>query len=118
RLGHWLDVTGDTVVHVALLAGIALRLASAGETPGRAAMIGLATGIAGAFATITLSEHAEARRRRVPSWENRVLDGVLSPLTTRDWYVFPVALAAAQRLAWLVSGGGGRRPVFWRCVGG
>ena len=113
RLGHWLDVTGDTVVHLALLGGIALRLASTGETPSMAAMVGLATGVAGAFATITLSEQAEARRRRVPSWENRVLDGVLSPLSTRDWYVFPVALAAVQRLGWLVPAAAVGAHVFW-----
>ncbi len=113
KLGHWLDVTGDTVVHVALLAGIALRLAASGETPSVAAMVGLATGIAGAFAAISLSEHAEERRRRVPGWENRVLDGVLSPLSTRDWYVFPVGLAAAQRLGWLVPAAAVGAHVFW-----
>jgi len=113
RLGHWLDVTGDTVVHLALLAGIALRLAGSGEMPSLPAMVGLATGIVGAFAAITLSEQSEARRRRVPGWENRVLDGVLSPLSTRDWYVFPVALAAAQRLAWLVPAAAVGAHVFW-----
>ena len=65
KLGHWLDVTGDTVVHVALLGGIALRLAGVGEMPSIVAMVGLATGIAGAFAAITLSEQLEPRRRRV-----------------------------------------------------
>jgi phosphatidylglycerophosphate synthase len=113
KLGHWLDVTGDTVVHIALLSGIALRLASSGETPGMTAMVALATGVAAAFAAITLSEQAEARRRRVASWENRVLDGVLSPLSTRDWYVFPVALAAAQRLGWLVPAAAVGAHVFW-----
>ena len=113
KLGHWLDVTGDTVVHLALLGGIALRLSATGETPSMAAVIGLATGIVGAFVTITLSEQAEARRRRVPSWENRVLDGVLSPLSTRDWYVFPVALAATQRLGWLVPAAAVGAHVFW-----
>jgi phosphatidylglycerophosphate synthase len=112
-LGHWLDVTGDTVVHLALLGGIALRLTSTGETPSVAAMAGLASGIAGAFAAITLSEQAEARRRRVPGWENRVLDGVLSPLSTRDWYVFPVGLAGAGRLGWLVPAAAVGAHVFW-----
>jgi phosphatidylglycerophosphate synthase len=113
KLGHVLDVTGDTVVHLALLGGIALRLTSTGETPSTAAMVGLGAGIVGAFAAITMSEQAEARRRRVPSWENRVLDGVLSPLSTRDWYVFPVALAAAQRLGWLVPAAAVGAHVFW-----
>ncbi|HVH04401.1 MAG TPA: CDP-alcohol phosphatidyltransferase family protein [Myxococcota bacterium] len=113
KLGHWLDVTGDTVVHVALLGGIALRLAATGEMPSVAAMVGLATGIAGAFAAISLSEHAEQRRRRIPGWENRVLDGVLSPLSTRDWYVFPVGLAAAGLLGWLVPAAAVGAHVFW-----
>jgi phosphatidylglycerophosphate synthase len=113
RLGHWLDVVGDTVVHLALFGGIALRLAAAGEMPSVGALVLLATGVAGAFAAITLVEHAEERRRRVPGWENRVLDGLLSPLSTRDWYVFPVALAAAQRLDWLVPAAAGGAHVFW-----
>jgi phosphatidylglycerophosphate synthase len=113
KLGHWLDVMGDTVVHVALLGGITLRLASLGEMPTIAAMIGLATGIAGAFAAITCSEQLEGRRRRVPGWENRVLDGVLSPLSTRDWYVFPVGLAAAGLLGWLVPAAALGAHVFW-----
>jgi phosphatidylglycerophosphate synthase len=117
RLGHLLDVTGDTLVHVALLAGIARQLARVGEWPGAATLGLLGLGIAGAFATITWSEQTEAERHRVPdAWENRVLDGILSPLTTRDWYVFPVAFAVAGRLDLLVSAAAWGAQVFWIAV--
>ena len=42
-----------------------------------------------------------------------MLDGVLGPLTTRDWYVFPVAFALAGRLDWLVPAAAVGAHVFW-----
>ena len=113
RLGHWLDVSGDTVVHVAVLAGIVLRMTRAGDAPGWPVVAVLLAGVVGAFAVITWSEESENRRRRVAGWENRVLDGVLSPLTTRDWHVFPVAFALAGRLDLLVPAAAVGAHVFW-----
>jgi 1L-myo-inositol 1-phosphate cytidylyltransferase / CDP-L-myo-inositol myo-inositolphosphotransferase len=116
RLGHVLDVTGDTLVHVAVLGGIAVRLARTGALPGAATLAALGLGVAGAFAAITWSDATEDRRGRVDAWENRVLDGVLSPLSTRDWYVFPLAFALAGRLDWLVAGAAVGAHVFWATV--
>jgi phosphatidylglycerophosphate synthase len=113
RLGHWLDVSGDTAVHLALLGGIATRIARSGDAPGWSLLGVLLLGILGAFATITWSEETEARRHRVPGWENRLLDGVLSPLTTRDWHVFPVLLALVGRLDLLVPAGAIGAHAFW-----
>jgi 1L-myo-inositol 1-phosphate cytidylyltransferase / CDP-L-myo-inositol myo-inositolphosphotransferase len=113
RLGHVLDVAGDTLVAVALLAGIVRRLVRSGPVPGWPVLAALGLGVAGAFGAITWSEVTEARRRRVSRWENRVLDGVLGPLTTRDWYVFPVAFALAGRLGWLVPAAAVGAHVFW-----
>src|SRR5205814_542512 len=53
RFGHWLDVTGDTVVHVAVLAGIAQRVARAGSAPGWPLLAALLLGVLGAFAMIS-----------------------------------------------------------------
>jgi len=113
RLGHVLDVAGDTLVAVALLTGIVLRLTASGQFPGWPALLALSLGVAGGFTVITVSEATEARRHRVACWENRVLDGVLGPLTTRDWYVFPVAFALAGRLAWLVPAAAAGAHGFW-----
>lgn len=115
-LGHWLDIVGDTVVHFAVIAGIAMHLARAGTAPGWPVFALLAAGIVGAFVTMTWSEHVEDRRRRVGGWENAVLDGVLSPLSTRDWHVFVVVFALAGRLAGLVLGGAVGAHVFWVVV--
>ena len=116
RLGHVLDVTGDTLVHGALFAGIALALGRTGTYPDGRTLVALASGIAGAFAAITWSEATESRRRRVPCWENRLLDDVLSPLTTRDWYVFPLGAALVGRLDALFAGAAAGAHVFWVSV--
>ncbi len=113
RLGHALDVIGDTVVHAALLAGIVRRLARSSVLPGRWELLALGLGVVAAFGVITLSEATEARRRRVTRWENGVLDGILGPLTTRDWYVFPVAFALAGRLDLLVPAAALGSNLFW-----
>ncbi len=113
RLGHWLDMAGDTVVHLAVLGGLARRLVHGAEVPGWPVLALLALGVAGAFAVISWSEVAESRRRGAGGWENRVLDGVLGPLSTRDWYVFVVPFALAGRLDWLVRGAAIGAHVFW-----
>jgi phosphatidylglycerophosphate synthase len=113
RLGHWLDVSGDTLVHLAVLAGIAMRIARAGSAPGWPILGVLLVGVVGAFAMITWSEETEERRHRVEAWENRLLDGVLAPLTTRDWHVFPVLLALVGRLDLLVPAAAAGAHAFW-----
>jgi len=99
NVGHALDVTGDTLVSLALVGGLTARLIQTViERPGWPTLALLGVGIAGAFAAISWAESVESERRRVPSFENRLLDGLLSPLSTRDWYVFPLGMAA---LGWL-----------------
>jgi phosphatidylglycerophosphate synthase len=114
RMGHLLDITGDTLVHAALLFGIVRYLARIEALPDAGTLTLLCVGVVGSFAAITWSEHTVARRHRVAgAWENRVLDGVLSPLTTRDWYVFPVAFAVAGRLDVLVPAAAWGAQLFW-----
>jgi phosphatidylglycerophosphate synthase len=113
RLGHWLDVSGDTLVHLALLGGIAARISATGSGPGWPVLALLGIGVLAAFAVISWTDATAARRRRVGGWESRVLDGVLSPLTTRDWYVFPVAFALAGRLDLLVPAAAVGAQLFW-----
>ncbi len=113
KLGHVLDIVGDTVVHAALFAGIVWYLTATGATPGRTELVVLGVGILGAFGAITACEVMETRRRRDSGWENRIIDGVLSPLTTRDWYVFPVAFAVLGWLPRLVPAAAVGANVFW-----
>jgi len=116
KLGHVLDVMGDTIVHLAVLAGISWRLVADGSLPPVWTIALLGVGVLGSFAAITWSEVNEARRRATPGWENRVLDRVLSPLTTRDWYVFPVLFALAGRLDLLIEAAAIGANLFWPIV--
>jgi phosphatidylglycerophosphate synthase len=116
RLGHVLDVTGDTVVHAAVFAGIAWSLANAGAAPDGWTLAALALGLTGSFAAVTWSESVDARRRRTDGWENRILDGLVGPLSTRDWYVFPLAFAATGRLDLLLAGAAVGANAFWAAV--
>jgi len=116
QTGHVLDVVSDTLVHLSLFAGVVLALRRDGTVVDPRVLMLLVAGALGAFAAITWSERTEARRRRVASWQNRLLDGVLSPLTTRDWYVFPLAFAFAGRLDALLLGAAVGSHVFWLSV--
>jgi phosphatidylglycerophosphate synthase len=113
RLGHVLDIGGDTVVSAAVLAGIVRRIARTGAAPGWPLLVALAVGVAGAFAVITCSEATEVRRHQTIRWENVVLDGILRPLTTRDWYAFPIAFGLAGRLDLLLPAAAVGANVFW-----
>src|SRR3989442_3927575 len=113
RVGHWLDMAGDTVVHLAVLGGLARRLVRGPGVPGWPVLALLGLGVLGAFAVISWSEHAESRRRRAGGWENRGLDRVLAPLSTRDWYLLAVPFPLPGRLDWLVLGAAVGSHVFW-----
>jgi len=113
RLGHWLDVTGDVLVHLALLAGIAIRITAERAGPGGSMLAALGLGVLASFAIVSWCEESEVRRRRVDAWQNRVLDRVLLPLTTRDWHLFVVAFAMAGRLDLLVPAAAVAAHVFW-----
>ncbi len=111
--GHILDLTGDTFVHLAVLSGIVRRLATTGTVVAWPTLGALGVGVVGAFAVITACEVLETRRRQVACWENRLIDQVLAPLTTRDWYLFPVLFALGGRLEWLVPAAAVGANVFW-----
>jgi phosphatidylglycerophosphate synthase len=113
RFGHWLDVTGDVLVHLALLAGIAIRITAERAGPGGSTLVALGLGVMAAFVIVSWCEESEARRRQVDGWQNRVLDRVLLPLTTRDWHLFVVAFALAGRLDLLVPAAAVAAHVFW-----
>src|SRR5439155_1451508 len=100
RAGVLLPATAPApVLERALLRGPALALRG--------------VGVLASFAVISWSEHAESRRHRAGGWENRVLDGVLAPLSTRDWYFLVVPFVLAGRLDWLVLGAAIGSQVFW-----
>ena len=120
RLSHHLTrlllrtpLSPNVVTVIGIAFGVAGGLALG--APGGGALLAavLLLGIVGAFVVISWIEGTEGRRRRVAAWENRILDRVLSPLTTRDWHLFVVAFALAGRLDLLVPAAAAGAHVFW-----
>ena len=99
------------------MAGIAMQLARTGGWPGAPTLVLLGVGIVGSFVAITWSEQTE-RAATASRMRGRTASStsVLSPLTTRDWYVFPVAFALAGRLDVLLPAAAWGAQVFWASV--
>src|SRR5207253_218051 len=103
-------VTPNAVTVVGIALGVAGGLLLG--VPGVAAVV-VAIALLEASAVLDCSDGRVARRRRVAAWENQLLDRVLSPLTTRDWHVFPVVFALAGRLDLLVPAAAVGANLFW-----
>jgi len=97
RLGKWLDLAGDQVVHVALFVGIAVGLSRAHpEVPAGALGVSAAVGVLIAFGVVLRGIlHPEARGN---SRVQRLIDAT----TNRDFSVLIIVLAFADRLDWFI----------------
>lgn len=112
--GEWLDITADTLVHVATFLGIAvhawpqLGVGTAWLLGGLFTIGGLAS-----FVVVTRAEKTELRWLGSKAWESRLLAGLLATLTTRDTSVLVLAAAASGLLTPLLIGAAFGAQVFW-----
>jgi len=112
--GEWLDITSDTLIHVATFLGIAVH-AWPQLGGGTAWLLGTLFTVGGlaSFVVVTRAEKTEARWLGSPAWESRLLAGLLATLTTRDTSVLVLAAAATGLLTPLLVGAAFGAQAFW-----
>ena len=114
ELGEWLDITADTLIHVATFLGIAVHAwpQLGGDTAWLLGALFTVGGLA-SFIVVTRAEKTEARWLASPAWESRLLAGLLATLTTRDTNVLVLAAAATGLMTPLLIGAAFGAQVFW-----
>ena len=108
RIGKWLDISADQVVHIAVFAAIAVGLTRQGtDAPALALGASAALGALLSFAVVV-------RGMFLPK-ENRsaLLDKMMDAATTRDFSVLLLALAVFNRLEWFLWLSGIGVHLFW-----
>jgi len=112
--GEWLDVTLDTLVHIAvfLCVGVAVWKQDAITA---APLLGgiLALGAAIAFPLVTLAERTEEQGWRRAGWEDALLEKLVAGLTSRDYSLLVLLCAVFGTLAWFLLAAAVGAHVFW-----
>jgi len=108
KLGKWLDLVGDQVVHVALFAAIAMGVAAAKPAvPALALGVSAALGVLIAFGVVLRGMlHPDARG-------NTRLQRLIDATTNRDFSVVIIVLAFANRLDLFLWAAAIGVHVFW-----
>jgi len=112
--GEWLDITSDTLIHVATFLGIAVHAwPELGRTTAWAlgalfTVGGLVSGV-----VVTRAERTEDLWKGRAGWRARLLALLLATLTTRDLSVLVLVAAAANLLTPLLVGAAIGAQVFW-----
>ncbi|MBY0274847.1 CDP-alcohol phosphatidyltransferase family protein [Candidatus Binatia bacterium] len=112
--GEWLDITSDTLIHVATFLGIAVH---AWPDLGRATAwtLGALFTVGGlaSFVVVTRAEKTEDTWKQSRDWRARLLALLLATLTTRDLSVLVLVAAVANLLTPLLVGAAFGAQVFW-----
>jgi phosphatidylglycerophosphate synthase len=113
-LGEWLDITSDTLIHVATFLGIAVHAwPDLGSTTAWALGALFTVGGLASFVVVTRAENTEERWKGSGGWRPRLLALLLASLTTRDLSVLVLVAAAADLLTPLLIGAAVGAQVFW-----
>lgn len=114
QLGYWLDIAGDTLVHIAVFVGIAWGVAATGHgtLPLLAGAL-LVAGVVPSFTLVTYAERHDVARRASALWEGRTIARMLMVLTNRDFSVLILFFALLGALHWFLWGAALGVHVFW-----
>ncbi len=112
--GEWLDITLDTVVHVAIFIGVGVAV---WKQIGLAAapLLGglLAAGALISFPLVTLAEKTETRGRARGGWEDVWIAKLVGGLASRDYSLLILASVLAGKLDWFLWTAAVGAQVFW-----
>jgi phosphatidylglycerophosphate synthase len=112
--GEWLDITSDTLIHVATFLGIAVHAwPDLGSTTAWTLGALFTVGGLASFVVVTRAEKTEDRWMNGGDWRARLLALLLATLTTRDLSVLVLVAAAADLLTPLLIGAALGAQVFW-----
>lgn len=112
--GEWLDITSDTLIHVATFLGIAVHAwPELGRTTAWALGALFTVGGLASFVVVTRAEKTEDTWKQSRDWRARLLALLLATLTTRDLSVLVLVAAVANLLTPLLVGAAFGAQVFW-----
>ena len=112
--GEWLDITLDTVVHIAIFIGVGVAvwkqvgLAAAPLLGGLLAAAALIS-----FPLVTLAERTETRGQARGGWEDVWLAKLVGGLASRDYSLLILASAVAGKLDWFLWTAAVGAQAFW-----
>jgi phosphatidylglycerophosphate synthase len=112
-LGEWLDISGDTVAHLALFVAIGVAAARGGMADALWLSVLLGAGTLVSFACVTYGERTADVRAQMGGTANRTIDVLLAALSTRDYHAIVLAFAVAGRLDWFLRGAAFGAQVYW-----
>ena len=112
--GEWLDITLDTVVHIAIFIGVGVAV---WKQIGLAAapLLGglLAAGALISFPLVTLAEKTETRGRARGGWEDVWIAKLVGGLASRDYSLLILLSVLAGKLDWFLWTAAVGAQVFW-----
>jgi len=112
--GAWLDITLDTVVHIATFLGLGFAVWTRGETQWALFLGGLlAAGTVFSFPCVLIAQKTDTLGEQSTAWQDQLLQKMISGLVSRDYSIFILAAAIFQKLAWFLWVAAIGVHVFW-----
>ncbi len=113
-LGAWLDITLDTVVHIATFLGLGFAVWTQGEIQSALVLGGLlAAGTVFSFPCVLIAQKTDTLGEQSTAWQNQLLEKMISSLVSRDYSIFILLAAVFQKLAWFLWVAAIGVHVFW-----
>ena len=103
RLGAWLDITLDTVVHIATFVGLGFAVWAQGGTQAPFVLVGLMVGgIVLSFVGVIVADRTVVPGPYRQTWQARLLHRMVFGLASRDYSLLIFLCAVFQQLAWFL----------------
>ncbi len=113
-LGEWLDITLDTVVHIAIFLGVGVAVWKQDALAAAPLLGGLLAAAAFiSFPLVTRAEKTEDAGRARGGWEDVWIEKMVTGLTSRDYSLLVLLCALTGKLAWFLWAAALGAQVFW-----
>lgn len=113
-LGEWLDITLDTVVHIAIFLGVGVAVWKQDGLAAAPLLGGLLAAAAFiSFPLVTRAEKTEDAGRARGGWEDVWIEKMVTGLTSRDYSLLVLLCALVGKLAWFLWAAAIGAQVFW-----